>query len=79
MKTRLDKLLCQVVKQDEAAAKLGCGLRSFDTGLACPLPLSLIGSVCGSFECDDCCALGSLLVDKAMCENSSRCLAVKCM
>jgi hypothetical protein len=59
MKTRLEKLHCRPVKQDEAAAKLGCGLLSFDTGLACPLPLSLFGSICGSLECDDCCALGS--------------------
>jgi hypothetical protein len=78
-KTRLEKLHCRPGKQDEAAAKLGYGLRSFDTGQACPLLLSLFGSVCGSFECDHCCALGSLRVDKAMCENGSRCLAVKRM
>jgi hypothetical protein len=37
LKTRLEKLHCRPVKQDEAAAKLGYGLRSFDTGQACPV------------------------------------------
>jgi hypothetical protein len=78
-KTRLEKLHCRPVKQDEAAAKLGYGLHSFDTGQACPLPLSLFGSVCGNFERDHCCALSSLRVDRAMWENGSRCLAAKCM
>jgi hypothetical protein len=79
-KSKLEKSILWLVKQGEAAAMLGYGLRMLVIGKVCPLPLSSVWVMAaGGFGRNHCCALGFLWEDKAVRENGSRCLADKCM
>jgi hypothetical protein len=58
---------------------LGYGLRRFLLEKRAHFTFPLLGLSAGGFERNHCCVLGFLWVDKAECENGSRCLAAKCM